>query len=218
MLNKYFDAIFCINLDRRPDRLSSFTDMAQKFGFTFQRWSSVDGKELKHPNGQMMEENERRNMELACKLSHLRLLRYAKEEGYQNVLIFEDDARIHERSFPLFKYAISELIPDSTGVTFTRDWDMLYLGVNHINPPEDLGADSNLVRVVTGFTTHAYAVNHTAYDLLISALDYRGQADVLYADYIHPLGHSYAISPNIAYQEDGFSDITLKEESYKQLK
>ena len=188
----------------------------------------MDGKLLLHPNGQMMEENERRNMELACKLSHLRLIKYAKDKGYKNILIFEDDARLVDGFIDKLESIVQRV---TNGKLFFFDghfqtmeiviknapfWQMLYLGVNHINPPVEI--DGNLCRVITGFTTHAYAVNCTAYDLLLSALDYRGQADVLYADYIHPLGHSYAISPNIAYQEDGFSDITLKEESYKQLK
>lgn len=216
MLNNYFDQIFCINLDRRPDRLEKFTEMANHLGFTFNRWPAVDGLELRHPNGQIMEENERRNMELACKLSHKRLIRYAKEVGYHSIMIFEDDARLNEFNYPLLKYVLSgdEFHTELNGVD---QWHMFYLGFNDINKTkEDLG--NNICRIRTGFTTHAYAVHNSAYDLLLNALDYRGQADVLYADYIHPLGHSYAINPNIAYQEDGFSDITLKEESYHQLK
>lgn len=206
MLNNYFDQVFCINLDRRPERLQRFSEMADKFGFTFTRWPAVDGKLLYHPNGVMMEENERRNMELACKLSHARIIRYAKDQGYRSILIFEDDAIISEKLFGLMDH-----------IDLSEDWQMFYLGFHDINKSkEDLG--NNLCRIRTGFTTHAYAVNSNAYDLLLSALDYRGQADVLYADYIHPLGHSYAINPNICYQADGYSDITLKEENYHQLK
>jgi hypothetical protein len=90
---------------------------------------------------------------------------------------------------------------------------MLYLGVNDINGTKEILTD-NICRIRTGFTTHAYAINSTAYDLALNAFDMRGQADVLYADYIHPLGHSYAFHPNICHQADGFSDITLKDEKY----
>lgn len=227
MLNKYFDAIFCINLDRRSDRLERFAEMARKFNFTFHRWPAVDGLELKHPNGNIMEENERRNMELACKLSHLRLLKYAKLEGLRNILIFEDDARltadsIHKISKVVIPQVYATLLrgvddESKSYLSMNPEWHMLYLGVNDINKTKEIITD-DLARIRTGFTTHSYAVNHIAYDMLINALEFRGQADVLYADYIHPLCKSYAIHPNVAYQEDGFSDITLKEESYQQLK
>lgn len=229
MLNELFDAVFCINLDRRPDRLERFTDMAKNFEFTFTRWPAVDGLLLRHPNGQIMEENDRRNNELACKLSHLRLLKHAKEQKYGSIMIFEDDAVINENLYPIIStllrpsedYDISNF--DETKFKFMQygieihNWHMLYLGVNDINKTKEKITE-NIYRIHTGFTTHAYAVNAIAYDILIDALEYRGQADVLYADYVHPLCKSYCIHPNIVYQEDGFSDITNKEESYEQLK
>lgn len=227
MLNEIFDAVFCINLDRRPDRLERFTAMAKELHFTFTRWQAVDSKVLKHPNGMIMEENERRNNELACKLSHLRLLKYAKEKKYSSILIFEDDAVINQSLIPILD-SITSLTKDydeprdfkfelyQSGIKI-QHWHMLYLGVNDINKTKEKITE-NIYRIYTGFTTHAYAVNSIAYDILIEALEYRGQADVLYADYVHPLGKSYCIHPNIVYQEDGFSDITEKEESYQQLK
>jgi GR25 family glycosyltransferase involved in LPS biosynthesis len=223
MLNEFFPHIFCINLNRRPDRLEEFTDMAKHHGFDFTRWEATDGRLLKHPNGQPMEENERRQMELACKISHLRLIRHAKEEGLGWILIFEDDARLVEGYERLLKGLFTTgpygnlYFSRNNNNQYSWNWDMFYLGFNDINKTaEPLG--NNIVRVRTGFTTHAYAVNFPAYDKIIEAFDYRGQADVLYADYIHPLGNSYAISPNIAYQADGFSDITLKDENYTQLR
>ncbi len=220
MLNNLFPHIFCINLARRPDRLEEFTDMAKHHGFDFTRWEATDGRKLVHPNGQPMEENDRRQMELACKISHARLIRHAKDQGLNRILIFEDDARLVEGFERQLKGLFS--LGYYGNLFFTeklgfREWEMLYLGFNDINKTAEQVLP-NIVRVRTGFTTHAYAVNYHAYDKILDALDYRGQADVLYADYIHPLGNSYAISPNIAYQADGFSDITLKEENYKELR
>jgi GR25 family glycosyltransferase involved in LPS biosynthesis len=217
MLNDYFPHIFCINLDRREDRLARFDAMAKANDFTYTRWPAVDGRELRDPNGNLMEENERRRMELACKVSHARLIRYAKSQGMSHILVFEDDAvldkgweaKIHEPLFPS-TYGLGIEINETH---CTADWHMLYLGVNDINGTKEILTD-NICRIRTGFTTHAYAINSTAYDLALNAFDMRGQADVLYADYIHPLGHSYAFHPNICHQADGFSDITLKDEKY----
>lgn len=223
MLNEYFPHIFCINLDRRADRLERFDTMAQANNFTYTRWPAVDGRELKNPIGGMMEENDRRQMELACKISHARLIRHAMTEGLPWILVFEDDAVLADgwedkvkASLMRHTYTMSVNIYESPS-EFNGGWHMLYFGVNDINGTKEILND-RICRIRTGFTTHAYAIHHSAYELALRAFDLRGQADVLYADYIHPLGHSYSFHPNIAYQEDGFSDITLKDENYMQLR
>ncbi len=222
MLNDYFPHIFCINLDRREDRLARFDAMAKANKFEYTRWPAVDGRELKSPIGGLMEENERRQMELACKISHARLIRHALKEGLPWILVFEDDAVLREG---WEEYLKESLLRNHYGIPIIdprhkwrkQFWHMLYLGVNDINGTKEV-LNERICRIYTGFTTHAYAIHHSAYELALDAFDLRGQADVLYADHIHPLGHSYAFHPNIAYQADGFSDITLNNESYQQLK
>jgi GR25 family glycosyltransferase involved in LPS biosynthesis len=206
MLNGYFDNIYCLNLSHRTDRWKSFSDLSRSNGFSVERFEAVNGAELKNGLGNIMEENPRRNSELACKIGHLRIIRDAKRKGYESILILEDDLRLRSNWENIFRHAYDGL---------PADWELFYLGVNNINPSVEVAP--HLSRVRTGFTTHAYAVHRRAFDLIIEAFDYRGQADVLLADYIHPRGNSYCISPNIAIQASGFSDITNKIETYSQL-
>lgn len=206
MLNGYFDNIYCLNLAHRADRWKSFSRRAKEAGFTVERFEAINGAELKNGLGSIMEENPRRNSELACKIGHLRIIRDAKAKGYRSILILEDDLVLRPNWENIFRHAYAGL-PDS--------WEMFYLGVNNLNPAVEIAP--HLSRIRTGFTTHAYAVHSRAYDTIIEAFDFRGQADVLYADYLHPRGNSYCVSPNIAIQEAGHSDITNKIEIYNQL-
>ena len=43
-LNDFFDRIFVINLERRPDRLEKFKQMSDKIGFEYEIFPAVDGK------------------------------------------------------------------------------------------------------------------------------------------------------------------------------
>lgn len=199
-----FENLYCLNLDRRKDRLQQFVKLMARMGWDFQRWPAVDAKHLKHPNGQIMEENARRNAELACKMGHLRMIRDAKQNGYKSVLIMEDDAQLIPGRQLILDNAIHDL---------PEDWEMFYLGVNHINKNQE-ALTSSLSRVRTGFTTHAYAVHSRAYDRIIETLDLRNQVDVLYADYMHPRGHSYCTRENIFTQRAGISDIINKKVNY----
>jgi hypothetical protein len=52
ILNLIFDRIYCINLDRRPDRWESFLEESEKFGLSgVKRYSAVDGDALTNAGG-----------------------------------------------------------------------------------------------------------------------------------------------------------------------
>jgi hypothetical protein len=59
------------------------------------------------------------NPEMGCRLSHLKALQYAKDNGFVNVLVLEDDARIRS------KEALLDLM-DSVG---SRSWNLVFLGI-----------------------------------------------------------------------------------------
>jgi GR25 family glycosyltransferase involved in LPS biosynthesis len=195
-----------INLERRPDRLQKFE--SQPIPYQVKLFRAIDGQELRNGLGQLQEENQRRNNELACKLSHMRLLRYAHQQhmqgnGHEMIMVFEDDAELLPGWQGYLERAMQEL-PDG--------WHMLYLGVNNINPAEIFS--NHLKKITTGFTTHAYIIHSRAYLLAMDALDNRGQVDVLYADHIHTLGKSFCCRDQVAGQREGMSDITLNHEKY----
>jgi glycosyl transferase family 25 len=132
--------VYVINLDRRTDRLTEITEELNKIGLPFKRFSAID----------------RKPGILGCGLSHLAVLKEARERGLKNVLIFEDDF-----TFLVSKEVFWEKIRDLSGTTF--DVCMLGYNLQHSQPHTSL-----LVKVLEAQTASAYIVNQSFYDPLIA--------------------------------------------------
>ncbi len=74
----YFDAIYCINLDRRTDRWEAVQKEFDKVGILDRvvRFSAIETPE---------------NGAIWCLLSHRSIIQKAQKMGWKNVLVFEDD-------------------------------------------------------------------------------------------------------------------------------
>ena len=73
----YFDAIYCINLDKRPDRWEWVKKEFEKMG--------IEDKVKRFPAFDVNKKH------VGCALSHRYIIKLAKENKYNNVLILEDD-------------------------------------------------------------------------------------------------------------------------------
>jgi GR25 family glycosyltransferase involved in LPS biosynthesis len=83
MLYNFFDKIYCINLKHRPDRYISATKVFN---------------DLNIPNVEFyITEKSSKGGRYGCFESHINVIKKAYNEGYNNILIFEDDIRL--RSF-----------------------------------------------------------------------------------------------------------------------
>jgi glycosyl transferase family 25 len=122
MKNKYLDyieGIFYINLDSRVDRRENFLYESTKVGLPYyERFSAITptNDELKGP----FEIDEWRRFRVGCSLSHLEVVKIAKERGYKNCLIFEDDV-VFTRDY---KKYIQTYIDELKEI----EWDVFYLG------------------------------------------------------------------------------------------
>ena len=104
----YFDEIFCINLDRRPERWELSQKEFDKIGILDKvtRFSAIEDS----------------HAEKGCFESHLQCIFSARKRGLNNVLIFEDDVaflkcyeeRKFEKSIEMLK--------------LKDDWEFFYLG------------------------------------------------------------------------------------------
>ena len=201
-INEYFDNIYCINLDRRPDRWDEIKSEIDKNGLIVERVLGVDG----NPNN--IEKNPGvLEGDVGCTLSHYNIILDAKKRGLEKVLVLEDDAIFIDDLNVKFEEFIKQL-PD--------DWDMVYFGGNHQIPL--IPITENIFKVTKTWTTHAYAIRNTLFDVVI---DLHGQGkkqvDVYYAD-IQPRFNCYVFKPHLAWQRDGFSDIRNAHMSYPFLK
>ena len=93
MLEKYFDKIYCINLDKRTDRWIFFKNQCEKFSInSVERISAVDGD--------LINQNDYPNKflkgEIGLLLTSIKIFEDAIDNGYENILLFEDDCLIND--------------------------------------------------------------------------------------------------------------------------
>jgi hypothetical protein len=99
----FFDAIYCINLDRRQDRWAAMQRRFETLG--------IAGRVRRFPAIETP---------LGCTLSHRRCIQAAHDQGLDNVLILEDDAIFLEGTRWCLRQSLDELAK--------REWDVLFLG------------------------------------------------------------------------------------------
>ena len=96
-VNEYYDQVYVLNLERRKDRLLTVTDKLNKLNINFKLFSAIDGSVL-HYVSKMIKDNLvfRTPNYLACTLSHLSILNDAQVNGYEKILVLEDDIDFDE--------------------------------------------------------------------------------------------------------------------------
>lgn len=170
-LQDFFERIYIINLPERADRRRGMEAELKQLGLDYSMenvriFPAIRPAEpLAFPNIGV----------LGCYLSHLEILKIARREGLKNVLIMEDDLAVSSR----FKTFEKDLLHILSNIK----WDIICLGYfpYHGLKLEDYYDDSKGEFVSTSKVlkttqyptqgTHFYAVNHTAYESLISFLE-----------------------------------------------
>lgn len=201
-INTSFDAILCINLDRRPARMEKACEQFANVGIeNVLRFSAIDGSKLDYRTALNAGQ-------LGCTLSHLFVLEYARDNNLESILIFEDDVEFAENFNEIFNQAIDEL---------PKDWHMLYFGGNHFHGV--VPHSQHLVKLKGTLTTHAIAVHSRFYHVAISTIRERLNQiiDVTYMQ-LHAQYPCYSIHPKITFQTAGFSDLEMREVDYSVLK
>ena len=189
--------IYVINLDHRTDRLEEITKELE--GLKFKRFPAI-----KTTPGI-----------IGCGLSHLAVLKEARELGLKEVLIFEDDFTFSESKEYCWK-TVEEFLKNET-------YDVVMLGYNmQKSAPYKPG----LLKVLEAQTASAYIVNHRFYDKLINLfeeamplLQSTGKHWVYANDQVwkklQPGADWFAFEPRMGYQRASFSDNSQKYEDYR---
>lgn len=164
-LGQYFDRIYCLNLDSRPDRWAYALQHMARFGLKrkVQRFAATDVRN--DPQFVGYERRLRDNFSLlamcGCMLSHRRIIEQAKASGLNNVLVLEDDFKILEENIGQVHRTLDELS--------RQDWDVFYLGATYLWPLKAISPF--LVRVPSGaYATHAIAYNACVFDRILEIL------------------------------------------------
>jgi glycosyl transferase family 25 len=196
-INDLFPEKVCINLDRRPERWKKVAKQFARYGIrSVVRSAGVDGWKMNIPPAWPYSPGH-----YGCLLSHLAVLRAARNKGVASVLIFEDDCVFDEEFNQKFPHYMKQVPPD---------WDMLLLGGKHYQEP--IKISDNIVRLRETYLTHAYALKHNIIAALIELCE---QEQLAVDDYTVELQKSfncYCFVPDLIWQERVDSDTRWVEE------
>jgi len=121
-IDNYFERVFVINLRQREDRWIKCKERLEKFGiYKAERYYGINGEILKP----LVDENvlvKRTGGYLGCLISHLDLIWQAKQNGWRNILIMEDDNLFYNNLQPAFHDIIVDL------ETNHKDFDIILFG------------------------------------------------------------------------------------------
>ena len=207
MLEKYFDKIYCINLDKRTDRWDFFTKQCKKYSInSVERISAIDGSLVE---GDMYPSKFLKG-EIGLLLTSIKIFEDAIEKGYENILLVEDDCLLNDNFFKLDEYF--NFLPD--------DWVMLYFGANHNTHggwEEPKKINDRVLKLSHSFSALMIGFKKIIFDEILTNLkSFVDQNDVVYSK-LQKKYTSYCFTPIIATQLVGFSDIQNKEVDYNWL-
>lgn len=214
----YFDKIYCINLQKRKDRWeNSFSQFLNL---------KIEGK-VKRKEGvvcDMPNLSQKQRAQIGCTLSHYSILQEAKKNGFSKILVLEDDFLFlgSENEINLTLKNCLEELPE--------DWDLFYFGAFFVKgydyEPLEIYSD-NLIKVNTGFCTHAICYSKNAIDKILNnlkletvnqILDFSENYEVIDWYLVKEFQNEnkcFAPKDLLCIQKEGFSDIENKYFNYE---
>lgn len=192
--------IVFINLDKRPDRLKEITEELASKHIVAERYPAVYTPH---------------NGAIGCTESHINILKKARENGWKNVLLLEDDFQFVV-DLPKLESSLQHFFNNYS------DFDVLLFAYNLIRSVE---VDPIIGKVIEAQTTSGYLVNEQFYSTLISTLEEglallktTNSANLYTIDQywkrIQPQNKWYYVKERIGIQRPGFSDIEMRHVNY----
>jgi len=217
------DGVLVINLDHRPERLEHFANMVRPISSLagWERIAGVYGVDLPSYGQPPWFRNRERDKcwagRAGCTLSHRKAIEYARDMGWQSVLILEDDIQLGD----LFEAGVRNLL--ESAVANPKPWHAYFLGWSQqVGPSFKIhGLDEfSAVYQIFGCTgTFAYILKRESFEWILASLPTektiwawtaRHRAiDRWYARNLskHLLVH--ALSPNLIGHYSSYSDVGL---------
>ena len=213
ILKMNIDNVYCISLKTREDRQKTVIAQCDKLGIALD-FIKVD--------------KNKEDPERGCLESHMLCIKDAKENGYKNVLIMEDDI--------LFNGQILRLFLTQGNIKVPENFDMFYLGYNVNNGYK---YNDNIMKITSAQCAHSYILNEQVYDYILENIEKDWKTfpewntrndlekqqnwncravDLFYGKIVNQKrDNSYGLFPILCYQQDSFSDIENKVVSYTKM-
>lgn len=187
MVNDFFEKVYVINLDSRPDRLAIADCFLKEQGIKYERFPAI-----KDDNGIK-----------GLILTMIKLFRHCMDAGYKNVLVLEDDVQFLVPNVNAF---LNEVLPQ-----LPTDYLTFHLGLNLLTTPTRIS--QNILRVNQSYSTHAIAYSREAMVIVLNELQQKELLpyDIYMRDNIQIHGRSYCTMPMIATQRPDYSDIEKRD-------
>jgi hypothetical protein len=191
-INDAFPRKCCINLDRRPDRWRRMSDRLAANGFEgVVRVAAVDEAATAPPPGWSGTPGA-----FGCLLSHVSVVRRARDAGADSLLVLEDDVDFAPAFAHRFAGAFGQV---------PADWDLLYFGCIHRSRPEPVS--DAVARVTRAFSTFAYGIRRRAFEPFLAVAESAvAPIDVQLGGLQGELA-CYCFFPHLAWVEPDFSDV-----------
>ena len=200
--NRFFnkiDKIVYINLDKREDRKKEIMNEFNRLEIPADK--IIRFSAISHNKG-----------EIGCSMSHIEVIKMAKKNNWNNILILEDDFNfINDVEFidRIFNYFF-DTYPNNS-------WDVINLNRGYFQKFQDSG-NKYFFKVIDVSTTSGYMVNNHFYDTLlnnfeegckqlISTYDTSKYSIDRYWNKLQCISNWYMFNPSIGYQRVGFSDL-----------
>ena len=147
-LNEILDGVFCINLENRPDRLRTATQVWGEQGVTFERAIATPGGAI-DPDVDAVGSHAYFSREAAaCTVSHLNVWEAAFNRGMERIMVIEDDAQPCADFQTYFAKAYKQL---------PNDFTFCYLGGGHQDEPKKL--TKNTAQAIKTKGSYAYIID-----------------------------------------------------------
>lgn len=221
MINQIERAV-CLTLDKRIDMGRDVQKQAAKYNINVELFVAGDGAgELLYDHIDIQELPPKYHGSLSYPswttrynaynawLCHNKILKMARQDGINNILMLEDDI--------IFEEDFSEILEKVTPFFNSNNWDMIYFGWYSNNHLQDIG-EKHVYRMVGGGGFHGVLLNRYMIEELVDVPPL-GPYDFITGVYYHKQILAYAIYPCIISQCSGYSyvegSILEKPDRYK---
>lgn len=193
---------FYLNLLKRNDRKVKMETELKKSRHNINRFEAIDGTTITNLNGFKGTIKNSETKQYATYLSHLNMLKLAKQNKWGSVLIFEDDITLSNDFDVRLDYLIT---------TLPKDWKIVYLGFNG-QPNTSLTKINKWVYSTKNvYGCFGMLINGEFLTELVSKIENNKMViDEMIRTVILPNYNCYSFIPFLLYVNDDYSDLWNK--------
>lgn len=211
------DKIYIINLKHRTDRWEKCLEQLNKYNITnYERFDAIcpdlnDIDKSQYINFNTKTDKNYVMCALGCKLSHYNVIKNAKKQSYNQILVLEDDFLLCDNFIDKYNEIINIIENENI------DLNMLYLGFsNYFKNAYTDTSITNIKKMKNAMTTHAYILHNSFYNNVLNEIENSSyEIDVCYS-YLQK-NDIYGIYPCLISQQPSFSDILNRNVNYSEF-